>query len=233
VASVLGTFGLTNRQLDGDHKLPEALTVFGSLKVSSISIFHGDEDEGSSYTVQPVGAKLAEVAKAAGLKKDGPRYAQGQGGIVEASEPQPGTVQLACIGRAPWPPHQARHRRAGGRIARAGCQRRRVPDQRQLVLVHVLDGRQQCQLRRVVGDGRRGRRDDQKMQDDLKNCDDVGIGASIKTAIGAHSEMASATPNVESLFDVNDCFASVSQIIDLSFSIPSLGSILSSAQDAV
>jgi hypothetical protein len=64
----------------------------------------------------------------------------------------------------------------------------------------------------------------QKMQDDLKNCDDVGIGASIKTSIGAHSEMASATPNVESLFDVNDsCFASVSQIIDLSFSIPSLG----------
>lgn len=74
----------------------------------------------------------------------------------------------------------------------------------------------------------------QKMQDDLKNCDDVGIGASIKTAIGAHSQMASATPNVESLFDVNDaCFASVSQIIDLSFSIPSLASILSSAQDAV
>lgn len=74
----------------------------------------------------------------------------------------------------------------------------------------------------------------QKMQDDLKNCDDVGIGANIKTAISVHSEMASATPNVESLFDVNDsCFASVSQIIDLSFSIPSLGSILSSAQDAV
>lgn len=74
----------------------------------------------------------------------------------------------------------------------------------------------------------------QKLADDLKNCDEVGIGANIKTAIGAHSEMASATPNVESLFDVNDsCFASVSQIIDLSFSIPSLGSILSSAQDAV
>lgn len=74
----------------------------------------------------------------------------------------------------------------------------------------------------------------QKMQDDLKNCDEVGIGANIKTAIGAHSQMASATPNVESLFDVDDaCFASVSQIIDLSFSIPSLASILSSAQDAV
>ena len=74
----------------------------------------------------------------------------------------------------------------------------------------------------------------QKMQADLKNCEDVGIGANIKTAIGVHTEMASATPKVESLFDVNDsCFASVSQIIDLSFSIPSLGSILSSAQDAV
>ena len=58
--------------------------------------------------------------------------------------------------------------------------------------------------------------------------------AYFKTAIGVHTEMASATPNVESLFDMNDqCFASVSQIIDLSFSIPSLGSILSSAQDAV
>ena len=98
VASVLGTFRLTNRQLDGDHKLPEVLTVFGSLKVSAISIFHGDEDEGISYTVQPVGAKLAEVVKAAGLKKDGPRYVRKvKGGIVEASEPQPGTVQLACI----------------------------------------------------------------------------------------------------------------------------------------
>ena len=98
VASVLGTFGLTNRQLDGDHDLPQSLAVFGTLKVSAISIFHGDEEEGSSYTVQPVGAKLAEVAKAAGLKKDGPRYVRKvKGGIVEASEPQPGTVQLACI----------------------------------------------------------------------------------------------------------------------------------------
>ena len=74
----------------------------------------------------------------------------------------------------------------------------------------------------------------QKMQDDLKNCDDVGIGANIKTAIGVHTEMASATPNVETLFDVNDqCFASISQIADLSFAIPSLASILSAAQDAV
>lgn len=98
VASVLGTFGLTNRQLDGDHKLPEALTVFGSLKVASISIFNGDEEEGISYTVQPVGAKMADVVKAAGLKKDGPRFVRKvKGGLLEASEPQPGSVQLACI----------------------------------------------------------------------------------------------------------------------------------------
>ena len=64
VASVLGTFGLTNHQLDGDHKLPEALTVFGTLKVSAISIFHGDEEEGSSYTVRPMAAKMADVVKA-------------------------------------------------------------------------------------------------------------------------------------------------------------------------
>jgi len=98
VASVLGTFGLTNRQLDGDHKLPEALTVFGSLKVASISIFNGDEEEGISYTVQPVGAKMADVVKDASLKKDGPRsFRRVKGGLLEASEPQPGTVQLACI----------------------------------------------------------------------------------------------------------------------------------------
>ena len=98
VASVLGTFGLTNRQLDGDHKLPEALTVFGSLKVSAISIFHGDEEEGTSYTVQPQGVKMADVVKAAALKKDGPRYVRKvKGGLIEASEPHPGTIQLACI----------------------------------------------------------------------------------------------------------------------------------------
>lgn len=73
-----------------------------------------------------------------------------------------------------------------------------------------------------------------KMQDDLQNCDDVGIGASIKTAIGVHSEIASATPNVESLFDVNSsCFASVAQLIDLSSAIPSWQSIIASAEQMV
>jgi len=73
-----------------------------------------------------------------------------------------------------------------------------------------------------------------KMQADLQNCDDVGIGASIKTAIGVHSEIASATPNVESLFDVNsNCFSSVAQLIDLSSAIPSWQSIIASAEQMV
>lgn len=60
------------------------------------------------------------------------------------------------------------------------------------------------------------------------------IGEAIKTAMNVHSELASATPNVESLFDVNsDCFSSIGQIFDLSFAIPSLGSILAAAQNAV
>lgn len=60
------------------------------------------------------------------------------------------------------------------------------------------------------------------------------IGAAISTAMNVHSQMASATPNVESLFDVSsDCFSSIGQIFDLSFAIPSLASILSAAQDAV
>ena len=41
---------------------------------------------------------MAEVVKAASLKKDGPRFIRRvKGGLIEASEPQPGTVQLACI----------------------------------------------------------------------------------------------------------------------------------------
>lgn len=63
---------------------------------------------------------------------------------------------------------------------------------------------------------------------------DGTIGHSIKQALDIHTELASATPNVESLFDVgSDCFSGLSQIFDLSFSIPSLASILSAAQDAV
>lgn len=60
------------------------------------------------------------------------------------------------------------------------------------------------------------------------------IGAAIKDAINAHTAIAAASPNVESLFDVSaDCFAGASSLFDLSFAIPSVGSIVSSAQQAV
>lgn len=60
------------------------------------------------------------------------------------------------------------------------------------------------------------------------------IGYAIKDAINAHTALAAATPQVESLFDVDsNCFSGASSIFDLSFAIPSVGSIVSSAQDAV
>lgn len=60
------------------------------------------------------------------------------------------------------------------------------------------------------------------------------IGYSIKQALNMHMELASATPNVESLFDVsNNCFSGLSQIFDLSFAIPSLGSIIGAVTGAV
>lgn len=69
--------------------------------------------------------------------------------------------------------------------------------------------------------------------DDIKD-EDCGIGHSIGDALKIHTELASATPNVESLFDAGgDCFSGLSQLFDLSFSIPSLAGILSAAQSAV
>lgn len=95
---VLAVFRLTNDSLDGDHAFPAPLTVFGSLKATGISIFQGTDDEGSSYTVKPEGVTLTQVVKAASLKKDGPRFIRKvKGGIIEASEPRPGEVQIACI----------------------------------------------------------------------------------------------------------------------------------------
>lgn len=66
------------------------------------------------------------------------------------------------------------------------------------------------------------------------NGDAGTIGEAIKTAMNVHTELASASPKVESLFDVgSDCFASINQLYDLSFAIPSLGAILGAAQQAV
>jgi uncharacterized coiled-coil protein SlyX len=63
---------------------------------------------------------------------------------------------------------------------------------------------------------------------------DGSIGHSIKQAGQIHAELASATPNVESLFDVgSDCFSGLNQIYDLSFAIPSLASIVGAATGAV
>jgi len=60
------------------------------------------------------------------------------------------------------------------------------------------------------------------------------IGEAIQTAVQVQTDLASATPNVETFFDVSsDCFSGLSQIFDLSFAIPSLASIISAAEDAV
>ena len=95
--AVLSTFRLTNSSLDGDHTFPE-LTVFGSLKVTAVSVFNGTDSEGSSYTVKPQGVTLAQVAKAANLQRNGNRYVRKvKDGVIEASEPRAGQVQLACV----------------------------------------------------------------------------------------------------------------------------------------
>ena len=78
----------------------------------------------------------------------------------------------------------------------------------------------------------------QQMRQDAEDCakgDKEGtVGHAINMSLKAHLEMASAMPNVEQLFDVNaDCFAGLSSLIDLSFAIPSLATIISAAQNAV
>lgn len=96
--AVLAAFRLTNTVIDGDHQLPAPLTVFGVLKVDNISIFQGNEEEGTSYSVQLTGVTMAQVARAAKLNKDGGRYVRMvQGGMLEVSKPRPGTVELSCI----------------------------------------------------------------------------------------------------------------------------------------
>lgn len=77
-----------------------------------------------------------------------------------------------------------------------------------------------------------------QMRQDAEDCakgDKEGtVGHAINMSLKAHLELASASPNVEQLFDVNaDCFAGLSSLIDLSFAIPSLATIISAAQNAV
>jgi len=77
-------------------------------------------------------------------------------------------------------------------------------------------------------------------KEDAINCakgcagDPAGVGCAIEKAQKAHLELAAAAPNVEQLFDVNsDCFSGLSSIIDLSFAIPSLATIIAAAESAV
>ncbi len=77
-----------------------------------------------------------------------------------------------------------------------------------------------------------------QMRQDAEDCakgDKEGtVGHAINMSLKAHLELASAAPNVEQLFDVNaDCFAGLSSLIDLSFAIPSLATIISAEQNAV
>lgn len=60
------------------------------------------------------------------------------------------------------------------------------------------------------------------------------IGHAIKDAMKIHLEIGSAPPEVQRLFDVDsDCFADLNKINDLSFAIPSVGTIVSAASDAL
>lgn len=59
-------------------------------------------------------------------------------------------------------------------------------------------------------------------------------GEAIQNAVGIHTTIASVGPDVEKFFNQNhDCFAKLNKLYDLSFSIPSLSSILNKAQEAV
>lgn len=78
----------------------------------------------------------------------------------------------------------------------------------------------------------------ERMRQDASQCatgtTEGTVGYAINTSVRVHLELASAMPNVERLFDISgDCFSALSSIIDLSFAIPSLATILAAAQDAV
>ena len=83
------------------YQFPEPVTVFGTLKASSVQVFEGDPEMGSSYTIRLPKMTLAEVAKAARLTKEkgnGGRYLRTVkgGGMIELST-NTDDVQLSCI----------------------------------------------------------------------------------------------------------------------------------------
>lgn len=59
-------------------------------------------------------------------------------------------------------------------------------------------------------------------------------GEAINEAVKIHIEFGSAQPNVEELFGIeSDCFSKLNKLYDLSYSIPSLSTIINAAQEAV
>ncbi len=60
------------------------------------------------------------------------------------------------------------------------------------------------------------------------------LGEQMKTALGLHLEMAAIKPNVEQLFEnTSSCFSGLTDIVDLSFAIPSLDMVTQAVAAAV
>lgn len=73
-----------------------------------------------------------------------------------------------------------------------------------------------------------------KEQADCANGADGTVGASIQNAMRIHTKVASTSPNVEDLFDINDaCFSGLLDLFDLSVTIPSFGAIIANVQSAM
>lgn len=73
-----------------------------------------------------------------------------------------------------------------------------------------------------------------KEQADCANGADGTVGASIQNAMRIHTKVASTSPNVEDLFNINDdCFSGLLDLFDLSVTIPSFGAIVANVQSAM
>lgn len=83
------------------YQFPEPVTVFGTLKASSVQVFEGDPELGSSYTIRLPQMAIVDVAKAARLTKEkgeGGRYLRTVkgGGMIELTTNM-SEVQLSCV----------------------------------------------------------------------------------------------------------------------------------------
>lgn len=78
---------------------------------------------------------------------------------------------------------------------------------------------------------------DEEAKEEEKKCAEKQEGTqgeAIDIAIKVHIEMGAAQPDVEKFFDqFGDCFSKLNKLYDLSYSIPSLSSIMNSAQQGI